>query len=96
MHYMCSSDNIMNHPAHSSHMAASWSEAKECAVQENLPRVYHDCDTNTFGACREGESQGSFKGGVFIEHRCICMPADLSAEELEEKERTFQSENPDW
>lgn len=96
MQHEGSSESIMNPPTHSSHMAVSWSEAKECAVRENLPRVYHDCDTGSFGACRDGESQGSFKGGVFLEHRCICMPAHLSAEELEEKERKFRSENPDW
>ena len=77
-------------------MASSWSEAKECARRENLPIVYHDCDTNAFGACRKGEIQGVFKGGAFIEHRCICMPARLSAEELEEKEKKFRKENPDW
>lgn len=77
-------------------MAVSWREAKECALRENLPHVFHDCDTNTYGACREGESQGEFKGGVFIEHRCICMPAHLPCEELEEKEQKFLSENPDW
>jgi hypothetical protein len=77
-------------------MGATWREAKECALREGLNRVYHDCDDNVFGACREGEQQGSFKNGVFIEHRCICMPAHLSAEELEEKEREFRSGNPDW
>jgi hypothetical protein len=77
-------------------MAVSWKEAKECALREGLSRVYHDCDNGVYGACREGETQGSFKGGVFIEHRCICMPSQLSAEELEEKEKRFRSENPDW
>jgi hypothetical protein len=37
-----------------------------------------------------------FKDGVFIEHRCICMPAYLSPEELEAKERNFLENNPDW
>jgi hypothetical protein len=59
-------------------MAISWKEAKECAAREGLIRVYHDCDTGMYGACREGELQGSFKGGIFLEHRCICMPAHLS------------------
>ncbi|MDD1693283.1 MAG: hypothetical protein LUQ71_01015 [Methanoregula sp.] len=77
-------------------MAASWREAKECATREGLPQVYHDCDDNVYGACMAGESQGSFKGGIFFEHRCICMPAQLSADELEEKERKFRSENPGW
>ena len=77
-------------------MAASWREAKECAVREGLPQVYHDCDDNVYGACREGEPQGSFRGGAFMEHRCICMPSHLSADELEEKEKKFLSENPDW
>ncbi|MCK9580630.1 MAG: hypothetical protein M0Q92_09300 [Methanoregula sp.] len=77
-------------------MAASWNEAKECAVRDRLPHVYHDCDDGVYGACREGEQQGSFKGGVFCEHRCVCMPASLSAEELEAKEKKFLNENPDW
>jgi len=77
-------------------MAGSWKEAKESAERESLPLVYHDCDDKIFGACRHGEQQGSFRGGAFVEHRCICMPANLSAEELEAKERKFLEENPDW
>jgi len=77
-------------------MAGSWREAKECAVRENLPQVYHDCDDNVYGACRQGEPQGIFKGSVFVEHRCICMPAHLSTEELEIKEKRFLEENPGW
>jgi len=77
-------------------MAGSWKEATESAKKEGLPHVYHDCDTDTFGACRAGETQGTFKGGMFIEHRCICMPAHLSPEELAAKEKKFLSENPDW
>ncbi len=34
-------------------------------------------------------TQGSFREGVFIEHRCICMPAHLIPEELEAKEKKF-------
>ncbi len=77
-------------------MVTSWQEAKECAIRESLPQVYHDCDDNLYGACRDGERQGAFKNGIFIEHRCICMPSHLSAKELEEKEKIFRSENPDW
>jgi hypothetical protein len=77
-------------------MAGSWKEAKECAERDRLPQVFHDCDNETYGACRQGEQQGCFKGGIFIEHRCICMPANLSEEELTEKEKKFLSENPDW
>jgi len=77
-------------------MAESWKEAKDCAQKEALPQVYHDCDTNTYGACHIGERQGTFKGGVFTEHRCLCMPAHLSTEDLESKERKFLAENPDW
>lgn len=77
-------------------MAESWKEAKACAERDRLPQVYHDCDDEVYGACREGESQGSFKGGVFCEHRCICMPASLSPEELAEKEKRFRKENPGW
>lgn len=77
-------------------MAGSWNEARECAVRQGLPQVYHDCDDNVYGACRHGEQQGIFKGGIFIEHRCLCMPAHLSAEELEAKEKKFLEENPGW
>ena len=77
-------------------MAGSWKEAKECAVREGLPQVYHDCDDKVYGACKQGELQGTFKSGVFFEHRCICMLAHLSAEELEAKEKKFLEENPGW
>lgn len=77
-------------------MAKSWKEAKECAAREGHPLVYHDCDAETYGSCGQGEQQGSFRGGVFVEHRCICMPAILSEEELCRKEKVFREENPDW
>jgi hypothetical protein len=77
-------------------MTGSWKEAKEEAVKAGLPQVYHDCDADCFGACGQGEQQGTFNGGVFVEHRCICMPAHLSPEELEIKEKKFRLENPDW
>lgn len=77
-------------------MASTWHEALDAARKAGLPQVFHDCDTGTYGACREGEPQGTFKNGVLVEHRCICMPAHLSAEELEEKEQKFRKENPDW
>lgn len=63
--------------------------------RERLPLVYHDCDDKIYGACSQGKLQGRFKGGIFIEHRCICMTAHLSAEELEVKEKKFLEENPD-
>jgi hypothetical protein len=77
-------------------MAKSWKEAKECAERDRLSQVFHDCDDEVYGACRQDEQQGSFRGGVFYEHRCICMPAKLNAEELEAKEKQFREENPDW
>jgi len=77
-------------------MAGSWREAKECAARDGLPQVFHDCDENAYGACGAGERQGVFRDGVFIEHRCLCMPAQLSCEELEDKERKFRQENPEW
>lgn len=77
-------------------MAESWKEAKECATREGHPMVYHDCDAGTYGSCRQGEPLGSFRAGVFVEHRCICMPATLSEEELYQKENAFREQNPDW
>ena len=47
-------------------MALSWREARECALREGLPQVYHDCDARMYGACREGEKQGSFKEGILF------------------------------
>lgn len=87
---------ICSSAAHAGSMAKSWKQAKEDAGREGLPFVYHDCDSDTYGACRQGERQGSFKGGAFVEHRCVCMPAHLSEAELAEKERGFLRENPDW
>ena len=86
--YLCCSNTVI--------MAASWHEAITDAKKKNLPQVYHDCDTDTYGACNTGEPQGSFKAGVFTEHRCICMPAHLTSEELAAKEKRFHEENPDW
>ena len=77
-------------------MAGSWKEAKECAERDGLSHVYHDCDDKVYGACHPGDKQGTFQGGIFIEHRCICMPAYLSVAELSERETKFQRENPDW
>ncbi|TAJ45435.1 hypothetical protein [Methanofollis fontis] len=77
-------------------MAESWKKAKAEAESRGLQHVYHDIDAGTYGACRADERQGAFSCGVFTEHRCIHMPASLSAEEMEEKERVFLRENPDW
>ena len=93
---MNESENLFYILNYTDTMATSWIEARECALREGLPLVYHDCDARIYGACSEKEKQGSFKEGVFQEHRCICMPAHLSHEELEAKEKKFLSENPDW
>ena len=87
---------ILLDPAITAIMAGSWSEALASAREKNLPQVYHDCDTDVYGACHPGEPQGSFRNGIFSEHRCICMSATLSAEELSEKEKKFRMENPEW
>ena len=77
-------------------MAGSWKEAQECARKEGKEQVYHDFDTDTYGVCSRSERQGHFDCGQFVEHRCICMPASLSAEELAQKENAFLDKNPDW
>lgn len=77
-------------------MAQSWKEAKEIAEAQGFEHVFHDYDAGTYGACRPSDRQGTFSCGVFSEHRCIHMPASLSAEEMEEKERKFLEENPEW
>ncbi|MGB8309777.1 MAG: hypothetical protein WCE65_08050 [Methanoregula sp.] len=87
---------ILPDPAITAIMACSWSEALALAREKNLPQVYHDCDTDIYGACHEGEPQGSFRNGIFSEHRCICMPVSLSPEELAKKEKKFRTENPEW
>jgi len=77
-------------------MAESWREAVELARKEGKEHVYHDFDKKTYGTCRKDERPGHFSSGCYIEHLCICMPASLSPEELEQKENAFLSENPDW
>ncbi|MDD3112168.1 MAG: hypothetical protein PHU26_07745 [Methanofollis liminatans] len=77
-------------------MAQSWKEAKEIAEARGFEHVYHDYDDGTYGACRATDRQGTFSRGVFSEHRCIHMLSSLSAEEMEEKERTFLEEHPEW
>jgi len=77
-------------------MAGSWKDAKECATREGVSQVFHDFDAGTYGACKPGERQGRFTQGAFIEHRCICMAAHLTEEELLAKEKKFLQENPDW
>ena len=77
-------------------MAGSWQEAVEIAKKEGKEQVYHDFDRNTYGVCTKGEHPGHFSCGVHIEHRCICMPAILSPEELARKEKAFLEENPGW
>jgi hypothetical protein len=36
------------------------------------------------------------KKGIFIEHRCICLPSYLIPEEPKAKEKKFLKDNPDW
>jgi hypothetical protein len=77
-------------------MAGSWKEAQEIARKERKEQVFHDFDTGVYGSCMRTDRPGHFSCGRHIEHRCICMPADLSIDELERKERKFLEENPDW
>ncbi|MDK2975356.1 MAG: hypothetical protein PWP08_1727 [Methanofollis sp.] len=77
-------------------MARSWKEAKEIAGHEGLEHVYHDYDNDTYGACRAADRQGAFSCGIFSEHRCIHLPASLSPEEIEKKEKKFLEDNPEW
>ena len=76
--------------------AKSWKEGKDTAVREGKELVFHNFDTGEYGACSPPDRFGSFKGGKFVEQRCICMPATLSSGEMEEKERKFLGENPEW
>jgi len=77
-------------------VAKSWKEAKAIAEREGQELVYHNYDTGEYGGCQRDTSFGCFVKGEFIEQRCICMPATLSPEELEKKERDFLVENPGW
>lgn len=77
-------------------VVGSWQEAVEIARKEGKEQVYHDFDTNSYGICAKGEHPGHFSCGVHIEHRCICMPAIFSPEELAKKEKAFLKENPEW
>jgi hypothetical protein len=77
-------------------MAGSWQEAKEAAKREGLELVFHDLDSGHYGACKRGDRQGAFSCGKFVEHRTIAQVADQTVEEMEEKERRFLQENPDY
>lgn len=76
--------------------AKSWKEGKEIAKKEGKELVFHNFDTGEYGACTRSQSFGCFKDGKFIEQRCICMPARYTEAELEQKEREFLKENPEW
>ncbi|MBP1929053.1 hypothetical protein J2741_001600 [Methanolinea mesophila] len=76
--------------------AKSWKEAKEVAEKEGEELVFHNFDTGEYGACSRSKSFGCFKHGEFVEERCICIPAKFSTAELEEKEKKFLLENPEW
>jgi len=76
--------------------AKSWKEGKDTAVREGKELVFHNIDTGEYGACSRSDRFGCFEKGKFIEQRCICMPATLSPDEMEHKERKFLGENPEW
>ena len=76
--------------------ATSWKEGKDCAEREGKELVFHNFDTGEYGACSRSDRFGCFEKGKFIEQRCICMPATLSVDEMEQKERKFIEENPEW
>lgn len=77
-------------------MAGSWREAVDIAKKEGKEQVFHDFDKGIYGTCRRSEHPGHFSIGRYIDHRCICMSATLTPEELEQKEKTFLEENPGW
>jgi hypothetical protein len=77
-------------------MAESWQEARENAQKEGKEMVFHDYDAGSYGVCSKTDRPGHFSCGNYVEHRCICMPADLKPEELEQKEKKFLNENPGW
>jgi hypothetical protein len=76
--------------------ATSWKEGKDCAEREGKELVFHNFDTGEYGTCSPSDRFGCFEKGKFIEQRCICMPATLSVDEMEQKERKFLEENPEW
>jgi hypothetical protein len=77
-------------------MAESWQEARENAQKEGKEMVFHDYDAGSYGVCSKNDRPGHFSCGNYVEHRCICMPAGLKPEELEQKEKKFLNENPGW
>jgi len=76
--------------------ARSWKEAKEIADREGTELVFHNFDTGTYGACSRSQVFGYFKDGIFIEYRCICVPAQFTIEEIEGKEKEFLKKNLEW
>lgn len=77
-------------------MARSWKEAKDVAAQENRPCVYHNHLSGEYGACTPESRRRRITEFTGFQEACICMPARLSTEEMEEKERRFLEGNPDW
>lgn len=77
-------------------MAGSWQEARKIAQKEGKEMVFHDYDAGSYGVCVKSDRPGHFSCGRYVEHRCICMPAELNPEELEQKEKKFLEENPEW
>jgi len=76
--------------------AKSWKEAKEIAEKEGEELVFHNFDTGEYGTCPRSKRFGCYRKGEFIEERCICIPAKFTTDELEEKEKKFLEENPEW
>ena len=77
-------------------MAESWEAAKEIAAEQKLELVYHDYDTGEYGAAEKDDLPGHFKVGAWIPHRVFAASATAGVEKIEEQEKEFLEEHPDW
>ncbi len=68
-------------------MSKTWIGAKRIATRDSFEVVYHDLETDEYGACPRGQPQGHFdEYQRFHEHRCIYFPARMTVREIEAEE----------
>lgn len=75
-------------------MADTWKAAKEEAAQQGHSFICHDLERGTYTACRREDDCGHFERGRFIQHRAVCIKADLTPDEMAAKETAYLAEHP--
>jgi hypothetical protein len=77
-------------------MSTSYLGAKRAATKSGFDVVYHDFDTNEYGACPRGQPHGHYEAGQFHKHICLYFPSSMSAIEMEEAEDQKFVDDPYW